>query len=580
MEWPMVPLPPNAPRLADGRFAVIGRLARGSITTLWRVWDEDAGDWRALHVVDANIATREDAQRFSHIADRLLALDHPNVIRPLDTGLLRGGVPFLVTELPSAGLLSRGLSRTRRMPPRSAGVCAIEIADALAALHQLGLVHREVAAEHVHFRDDGAMQLSGFDLCLTEGQVSRRLAGMGVYRAPEQIAAEADPSRGPTADRRTDVYAVGVLLWMLMRGEPPRQPQRVSQDPSLLDEVEPIYVPILERCLAHRMDERYQAVEELAEDLLAAVDQLPDEETPNLAIALEEQTITAHVPELSRVADSSTDQTPAWLEDRPLGADPPTHATGGSSGGGKTFGSSPRPVTAHDSGGGKRFELRSPSHQSGDPPTPRGAGTPRGGGTPTPRPARTPLAPPPPPDRPIGAPEPGASESSEPTPFERAAIPVAIGVGGASLFMLFVAVLFGFGMVGVQRGRDHTVAARESLLDLVDLQRPFVEKAVNAGAPVELERRYLTYTSERGEENRITAAIAFIDAVEELQRARGNMSETDPGSPTLVLRQLRAAQDNLSAAEDEWRDAASGGLGRVAVAIGLAAAPPAEIPSR
>jgi hypothetical protein len=163
-------------------------------------------------------------RRFAREARVLAALDHPGCVRVLDyaTG---DGVPYLVMELVKGRPLDRVIGPAG-LPPRHAVHVAAQIADAIEAAHRAGIVHRDLKPENAILDvREGELRVRLIDFGLAtvppeEGASTTRLTrdgflmGTPEYMAPEQIL-------GREADGRTDLYALGVMLFELLTGAPP-----------------------------------------------------------------------------------------------------------------------------------------------------------------------------------------------------------------------------------------------------------------------------------------------------------------------------------------------------------------------
>jgi serine/threonine-protein kinase len=199
--------------------------------------------------------------RFEREANALRRLRHPGVQRFLAAGQ-QGLTPYLGVEFVEGESVRDALRRRGRFPPEEAVRLAIALADALAYCHAQGVVHRDVKPENVILASpDGHPVLIDFGSVLLEG--AKRLTFSGLtgelgtpeYMAPEQI-------RGQRGDARTDVYALGALLYELLAGRPPypsgpgesavRVMRRQLEDP-LLPPGAPGADPALEGVLARAL---------------------------------------------------------------------------------------------------------------------------------------------------------------------------------------------------------------------------------------------------------------------------------------------------------------------------------------
>ncbi len=200
-------------RLGGGGFAdvYVGRhefLARVSAVKLLR---------RSL------AASETTRRRFQREAEVLAALGHPNVVRLIDYGVLPSGRPFLVTELVEGRTLRQRLDSGEPIPPEVALEWTKQLARGLAALHALGVVHRDLKPTNVmvsNTKNELKILDLGIARWLEPGDRTRlteagRLLGTPKYSAPEQLL---DPaSAGPPAD----LYALGSILFEMLAGEAP-----------------------------------------------------------------------------------------------------------------------------------------------------------------------------------------------------------------------------------------------------------------------------------------------------------------------------------------------------------------------
>ncbi len=168
------------------------------------------------------IATRhggdeEFRERFARESRLAASIDHPNVIPVYGAGE-QDGRPYLVMRLVRGTDLQRLLSASGRLTPQRAARFVAQVADALDAAHAAGLVHRDVKpanvlldGDHVYLTDFGLTRLTGSDTHLTE---TGRWMGTVDFASPEQL-------RAARTDARSDVYALGCVLFAALTGKPP-----------------------------------------------------------------------------------------------------------------------------------------------------------------------------------------------------------------------------------------------------------------------------------------------------------------------------------------------------------------------
>jgi eukaryotic-like serine/threonine-protein kinase len=207
--------------LLDARYRLIDHLGSGGMSTVWRARDERLGRIVAIKVLaPALIADAVSRQRLRTEAQSLARLSHSHIADVYDYATAEttsGTVPFLVMELVHGRSLSDVLAQDGTMPWQQAVAVTAQIAAALAAAHQRGIVHRDISAGNVLLTATG-VKLIDFGICAGEGDPeiddSGQLVGTPAYLAPERIV-------GRPVQPTADVYAVGVLLYRMLSGHLP-----------------------------------------------------------------------------------------------------------------------------------------------------------------------------------------------------------------------------------------------------------------------------------------------------------------------------------------------------------------------
>jgi serine/threonine-protein kinase len=162
------------------------------------------------------------ARRFLSEARAASRVRHPNVVDVTDVGLLSDGRPYMVMERLAGESLEARLDRSGPLAPLSALLVAREVALALGAAHEGGVVHRDLKPANVILletsRDDAPrLKLVDFGAACLTGAVadeSEGLIGTPAYMSPEH-------ARGEPTDGRTDIYALGILLFEMLCGAQP-----------------------------------------------------------------------------------------------------------------------------------------------------------------------------------------------------------------------------------------------------------------------------------------------------------------------------------------------------------------------
>jgi eukaryotic-like serine/threonine-protein kinase len=208
--------------LAD-RYKVHGYLTRGATARVYLA--EDLIE--KLPVAIKMLAT--ESKKSAEFSDRLLleakalrGIDHPNVVRVLDTGETVGGVPYLVLEALAGETLGDYLRRQGTPPFEVALSLVRQAAQGLNAAHKAGIVHRDVKPDNFVLLgptgDPYGLKLIDFGMAKLDASSSvtgtHTILGTVEYMAPEQILAE-------PVDARTDVYAMGVVMFRLFTGHLP-----------------------------------------------------------------------------------------------------------------------------------------------------------------------------------------------------------------------------------------------------------------------------------------------------------------------------------------------------------------------
>ena len=162
--------------------------------------------------------TSAPAALFVRGARAAARIDHPNVVRVLDL-VAAPAADLLVQEWVGGPTLDDVLRRPEPMPIDRAFAAAAELADALAAAHARGLVHRSLSPAAVQFTPGGSAKLGGFEAAVVPDDPAdpwpaQARLGNVLYTAPEQ-------DRDGTASPRSDVYSLGALLYQMLTGRPP-----------------------------------------------------------------------------------------------------------------------------------------------------------------------------------------------------------------------------------------------------------------------------------------------------------------------------------------------------------------------
>jgi serine/threonine protein kinase len=218
---------PLVGQVIGGRYRLEGVLGRGGMGVVYRVEHVRMGKLMAMKLLHGDLARdREVIRRFRREAEAVSKLDHPNTVQVFDFGE-SDGLTWLVMELLSGRDLGEVLAAETTMDFRRAAQIAWQIAGSVHQAHERGIVHRDLKPENVRLLSDRAepdfVKVMDFGLAklreteeMKNASITREgfLVGTPYYMAPEHI-------RGETVDPRTDVYALGAVLYKMLTGMPP-----------------------------------------------------------------------------------------------------------------------------------------------------------------------------------------------------------------------------------------------------------------------------------------------------------------------------------------------------------------------
>jgi len=271
--------PPEVGDILDERYKIVERLGDGAMGHVFIAETVAFGRRVAVKLLRPELlASASFRQRFQQEAEAVAKIDHPNVARFLD--LVVGNPTFLVMEYVRGPTLDELLAKERQLAPERAAALAARLAWALEAAHQAGIVHRDIKPTNVIVSPDiergEEPKLIDFGLAKLASQTSEsgltrtgQIVGTPAYMSPEQIAAR-------PVDARSDVYALGCLLYEMVAGRPPFSGaddvqvlyKQMHEKPPSVTALAPA-VPraleaVLDKAMAKAPEARYQSMRELA----------------------------------------------------------------------------------------------------------------------------------------------------------------------------------------------------------------------------------------------------------------------------------------------------------------------------
>src|SRR3954470_18533376 len=204
--------PETGERVLAGRYRMLERIDAGGAGEVWRARDERLGRDVAVKILgaDADEAFRE---RFGDEARRAAAVAHPNVVTVYDEGR-SDGESFMVMEYIRGKTLRDVINDRGPLPPHEAARLVAQVAAALDAAHEAGVIHCDVKPANVILDEQGTAKLADFGIArAARGPREHELIGTARYIAPERVAGEP-----PT--ERSDIYSLGLVAYELLAGQP------------------------------------------------------------------------------------------------------------------------------------------------------------------------------------------------------------------------------------------------------------------------------------------------------------------------------------------------------------------------
>lgn len=279
---------------------IVQRLSSaGGFSAVYRVWHPGSRRTAALKVLHQELwGSAVETGRFEQEVRVLQRVQHPALVELLGHGRLQDGRPYLLLEWLEGRPLSEELERRSPFSMGEALAISDELAGALAALHQAGVVHRDVKAANVMYGAGAASpQVKLIDFGLAQLLTPRARgsagpdAGEAVVGTPDSMAPE--QILNLPVDARTDVYALGVLLYQMVTGQSPFSARTASEmlrmhlelRPPLASWTAPVsrqFDQVIARSLAKRREDRYPTVRALLADLRRAVRNAARSDVPGL----------------------------------------------------------------------------------------------------------------------------------------------------------------------------------------------------------------------------------------------------------------------------------------------------------
>jgi serine/threonine-protein kinase len=264
-----------------GRYEVRRALGRGGMGTVYEAYDRVLEEEVALKVLRGDVARSPGmAERFRSEIKLARKVSHPNVCRIYEYGE-EGALQFLSMELVPGANLKEVLRQRGRLPEDEAIDVVLQAAEGLAAIHDVGVIHRDLKTLNLTIDGSGRVRVMDFGIATRAAEGVTGPTGSGyVMGSPEYMSPE--HARGRRLDPRSDVYSLGVVLFELLAGRVPFRAEtpvetllmHLRTPPPLEGEAGvPIparLAPVLRRALAKEPRDRFASAREMAGALRAA----------------------------------------------------------------------------------------------------------------------------------------------------------------------------------------------------------------------------------------------------------------------------------------------------------------------
>jgi serine/threonine protein kinase len=255
------------------RYEIVEQVGQGGMAVVYRGRDRSLHRQVAIKVLHGHLAQHPEArERFAREARAVAKLRHENILEIFDFAGEEAQESYIVAEFIDGPTLTEFLAEHPPRYPEIGAMIAAQVCRALAHAHSLGILHRDVKPENIMIRADGIVKLTDFGIAqmldMQRMTLTGQLLGSPAYMSPEHL-------EGQALDFRTDIFAVGVVLYQLVVGELPfrgRNPHEllkriaegVYRDPRQANPLVGNELGrIIDRALARAKEDRYPDVTEM-----------------------------------------------------------------------------------------------------------------------------------------------------------------------------------------------------------------------------------------------------------------------------------------------------------------------------
>jgi len=282
-------------QILNERYKVVKEVGRGGLSAVYKVIDQSMDRSIAVKVLIPQLVSDQfSIKRFQQAAQTISQLQHPNVIRVYDYGFLSSGQPYLIMDFLEGENLADIIGHAKKMPVERMIPIFIQACEGLEHAHEKGVLHCNLKSSNIMLIDfEGTRDfvkvmdfgIADLKMCHSEGQPQSRtqqsrryygdtLYGSPIYLSPEECMAQ-------SVDARSNIYAMGVIMYEVLAGQPPflgdtvidTMQMHMSTPAKLFCEVgSGLDVPerlerVVFKALEKKAEERYQSMKELSDAL-------------------------------------------------------------------------------------------------------------------------------------------------------------------------------------------------------------------------------------------------------------------------------------------------------------------------
>ena len=260
--------------MLKGRYEIIDEIGRGGMAVVYRIMDHTLHKQAALKMIKDSLQQDEGyLKRFIREAQAAAKLSHPNIVDVYDVDQDRGHW-FIVMELIEGMTLKQYIQKKSRLSSTECVGISMQAADALYTAHRAGIIHRDIKPDNIIITTNGNVKISDFGIARMQSSDTMTVDACGsvYYSSPEQV-------RGGYSDQRTDIYSLGVTMYEMCTGKLPfvgnsvveiamhHMEGNVIAPKDMYGDISNRLNLIILKAMNRRMDDRYQSMGELLQDL-------------------------------------------------------------------------------------------------------------------------------------------------------------------------------------------------------------------------------------------------------------------------------------------------------------------------